>query len=809
MKFLLMGDRHNSEQKPQSRIDDFYETQKAKDEEIISIAKKYNVAAIIQAGDFWTDSDYKIKNDFIPEIIKRWTNPLNPKDSIPMLGIAGNHDLIGGNIRSLPNTTLGLTAALGYQRLVTKDNPVIFTLENGKTVAITGTNYHVHMDKPEYIDDYIVDNKLGDYHIHVVHGMLSPKNLGKIIRHTTIDAIKNTKADITFCGHDHIGFDTVCYDGKYFINPGAIVRLKNDVKELSRTVKVVILTIDDSGISLEEVPLKSALDASFVLSREVVEQKKLKDAAAEKMKSEIKSLEITKNTRFSEILEDVFNKEDVSEDIMNDLRKKIAEKELLNNSFLKVPTDVTVESINLENFQSHENTTIKLSKGFNVLLGESRQGKTALMRAFRWVLENKPTGNSMVRHGADKCSVTIKLINGTYITRFISKKENGYRIILPDGTVQEGNTHMVGLVQSICGFNDMQVTNGLSMPINFLRQGQGWYLIDDNVSSTERARILGSLQNTQSADSIVKDLDKENSQITTNIKNNNVQIDKTLEDVTKLTSEREHMEKIKLLLEKMLLKERILTYLSLKSEHKEKSRQADYLSDAYSKILQSNYLSQIKILKEKSELIASETNRVLKERVALADASKKINHCDLVINNSAKITSIKKLLEKHILIEDNVSVFKKETRRQKQISNMLAGLSGCKESLIPEIKKLIEKDSIIRDSIIAYNKHVKTTKAADRLISASNGVLTADKTISQLNKLLESKTTIFTELKNCEKLKQEVLASEKKISELNNQENNYRELKAQALKDAKICPICSQIITDSVTNNILGGCSHE
>ena len=33
-------------------------------------------------------------------------------------------------------------------------------------------------------------------------------------------------------------------------------------------------------------------------------------------------------------------KEEVPETIMDDLRKRIAEKELQNNSFLKVPTDV-------------------------------------------------------------------------------------------------------------------------------------------------------------------------------------------------------------------------------------------------------------------------------------------------------------------------------------------------------------------------------------------------------------------------------------------------------------------------------------
>lgn len=807
MKFLLMGDRHNSEQKPQNRIDDFFETQRLKDEEIVNIAKKYNVSAILQAGDFWTDGDTKIKNDFIPQIIKRWIDPLNPAASIPMIGIAGNHDLIGGNIRSLPNTTLGLTAELGYQRLVSKDNPVIFTLENGKTVAITGTNYHINMDKPEYIDDYIVDKKLGDYHIHIVHGMLSPRNLGKIIRHTTIDAIKSTAADITFCGHDHIGFDTVCYDNKYFVNPGAIVRLKNDVKELSRTVKVIILTIDDTGISLEEVPLKTALESSKVLSREQVEQRKEKEAAAEKMKSEIKSLEITQHTRFSEILEDVFKKEEVSEPIMEDLRKRIATKELQNNSFLSVPKDVAFESIIIDNFQSHEHTEIDLSEGFNVFLGESRQGKTAVMRACRWVLENKPLGTSVIRHGATKASVTIKLKNGTFITRFIGSKENGYKVILPDGTVQEGNTHMVGMVQSLCGFNDMDINNGLSMPINFLRQGMGWYLIDDNTSATERARILGSLQNTQSADAIVKDLDKENSQLSTNIKTNLLQIDKTLEDVHKLTSEREHMEKIKKLLEAMLLKQRIQEYMSLKKEVEKNNKQVDVLSNAYNKIVSENKLSLIKSLLDKHLLISSEVEKASNQKKILESSTKKISLCDEVIKNSSKIEVIKNKINIYSEIHSNASTVFTERKRQKKINGMLDRLSGYKDKLIPEIKRLLDLRITLTDATNTYRRQSRTIKQMTLIIDKTESVLSADKKVNMINTLLERKSVIQNEFNLSTKYKKDIELTNKKIESLNKEEESLKSKKAQTLKDAKICPICSQIITDEVTHNILGG--HE
>ena len=130
----------------------------------------------------------------------------NVNKSIPMIGIAGNHDLIGNSLDTLPSTTLGLLSSLGLMRIVSKDNPVFFETEDGLKVAITGTSYHLHQDEKEYIDDYIVKEKLGDIHIHLVHGMLSEKDLGSLIKHTLIDNILNDIKEQTGDDYEFIGW---------------------------------------------------------------------------------------------------------------------------------------------------------------------------------------------------------------------------------------------------------------------------------------------------------------------------------------------------------------------------------------------------------------------------------------------------------------------------------------------------------------------------------------------------------------------------------------------------------------------------
>ena len=50
-------------------------------------------------------------------------------------------------------------------------------------------------------------------------------------------------------------------------------------------------------------------------------------------------------------------------------------------------------SITIENFQSHEETELELSEGVNVIVGVSDSGKSAIIRALKWLKDNRPAGD--------------------------------------------------------------------------------------------------------------------------------------------------------------------------------------------------------------------------------------------------------------------------------------------------------------------------------------------------------------------------------------------------------------------------------
>ncbi|MGD9157022.1 MAG: AAA family ATPase [Desulfobacteraceae bacterium] len=94
-----------------------------------------------------------------------------------------------------------------------------------------------------------------------------------------------------------------------------------------------------------------------------------------------------------------------------------------------------IKSIQLNNLQSHENTSLDLHPGINAIRGESDQGKTAILRGLYWVITNRPAGNVLISHWArdakgnveTESSVTLEVDRGK-VTRFKTKDENGYKI---------------------------------------------------------------------------------------------------------------------------------------------------------------------------------------------------------------------------------------------------------------------------------------------------------------------------------------------------------------------------------------------
>jgi len=156
-----------------------------------------------------------------------------------------------------------------------------------------------------------------------VHGMLLDKPFVKGVPYTLVEEIKDTKADITLAGHYHSGFDNIQIEGKYFINPGSIVRISNSLREMERRPKVIIIDLEDE-IKISNIYLESALDSNLVLDREEIEKSIFKRERLYEFKQTIDSAVNFEKMDINDLLIEVSRSEGLSEEVKEEALRRIA-----------------------------------------------------------------------------------------------------------------------------------------------------------------------------------------------------------------------------------------------------------------------------------------------------------------------------------------------------------------------------------------------------------------------------------------------------------------------------------------------------
>ena len=83
--------------------------------------------------------------------------------------------------------------------------------------------------------------------------------------------------------------------------------------------------------------------------------------------------------------------------------------------------------LTLKNFQSHKHSEIQISEGITALLGDNDVGKTAVVRALRWLFWNRPSGDAFRSHWGGPTEVRLDTDRG-WIARYRDAKSNLYLV---------------------------------------------------------------------------------------------------------------------------------------------------------------------------------------------------------------------------------------------------------------------------------------------------------------------------------------------------------------------------------------------
>lgn len=317
LKILYLTDTHIRGTSPKNRKDDFSYTLEKKLYEITEIIRQNDIDFVLHGGDLFDRPDISVS------IVSRFAKVFTDID-IPIYMISGNHDVYGHNPKTLSRTMMGLLNELGILNIVNEEEKIILE-KDGIKVQLTGQPYVYDIDDPINRKYYIVDKVLDDvdYSIHMIHGMLLDKPFIKGIPYTLIDDIKDTLADITLSGHYHSGFKEIIIDGKYFINPGSIVRISNSIKEMERRPKVLIIELTGK-IQTSYIYLKTAEDGEKVLDREEIQKNLYKRERILEFKQTIDATLSFDKMDINDVLIEMSNAEEVEEQVKAEALKRIA-----------------------------------------------------------------------------------------------------------------------------------------------------------------------------------------------------------------------------------------------------------------------------------------------------------------------------------------------------------------------------------------------------------------------------------------------------------------------------------------------------
>jgi DNA repair protein SbcC/Rad50 len=156
-----------------------------------------------------------------------------------------------------------------------------------------------------------------------------------------------------------------------------------------------------------------------------------------------------------------------------------------------------IKKLELRNFESHKNSTLEFTEGLNAIIGSGDNGKSSIIRAFLWVLYNKPDGDNYVSHWnrtktgniKGETSVTIITENG-WVKRAKNKSDNYYSI-----NGEEYRAFGKSVPEQVTEFLNLSDTN-------IQTQFDNHYLLSE--SASEVAKQLNQIVNLEKIDNSIK-----------------------------------------------------------------------------------------------------------------------------------------------------------------------------------------------------------------------------------------------------------------------------------------------------------------
>jgi len=282
-----------------------------------------------------------------------------------------------------------------------------------------------------------------------------------------------------------------------------------------------------------------------------------------------------------------------------------------------------LKSVRLINFQTHTDLTVNFTDNVNVISGLTGVGKSAIYKAILWAYGYSDISeNDFRREGTNETSVIIKLSSGFEVEKIRSNTLNRY--ILRKEECKDKIFDKIGKdapeeIKKVLGIEEIEFEK-INLNINFASQDDLNFIFDSKIPASFNAKLFNKLTGNEILDSLFVNLNRENLNISKEVKRLDEQIIQQKENVENCTKQYEELSskfyKVKELYSQ--IEEKIIIYDELKklaSKLKENKESQDFVKYKLDKIIVISEQT-INELKDKAQL--------LKELISIQNKLKEI-----------------------------------------------------------------------------------------------------------------------------------------------------------------------------------------
>ncbi|QQK07619.1 hypothetical protein [Miniphocaeibacter halophilus] len=465
------------------------------------------------------------------------------------------------------------------------------------------------------------------------------------------------------------------------------------------------------------------------------------------------------------------------------------------------------------NFQSHEYTDLYFDNKVNVIIGPSDSGKTAVIRALKWVLFNEPSGIDFIRKNSKEAKIILYFDNEIIITRGRSKSKNYYEITYPAGEVErfEGfGTKVPKEVIDVTNISKVQLDGNNLIALNISDQLESPFLLTESPSI--KAVAIGKLAGIEKVDLALNKLSKDINEINAekkslekekdiqleNLKNYDF-LDSELEEIKYISNIISEIDKKKILLEKY--KRINSSYLNIQNQINDYNIYINKFANLlnYENIVEksSSILTKRNNLRNINLKLLSVNNEINKYNSILSK-TKNLNNVIVkyedIVEKSNKYSKLQSIHNKLVPLNYNIERFLSLIKSNKvnNLSIQLKKLDSLEKKYIKLFnlnKNLIEINSRIKNG----NIYIKQFKNIDDLSLKYNKSTSLEIIYEKLNKYKE----------NLEEINKKILYLEDTIKTESMVNNKILEKYIDLLKESSICPYCFNDLDENHLNKII------